>query len=86
MEIRQVSVVGMGTMGSQIGIVCAQAGFQTMMVDIMDDKVKAGLESIRSFLKNRQQKGKLEIDTVDKILSLISADTDMAKALSARTW
>lgn len=82
MEIRQVSVIGMGTMGSQIGIVCAQAGFQTMMADIMEDKAKAGLESIRSFLKNRQQRGKLGIDTVDKILSLISADTDMTKALS----
>jgi 3-hydroxybutyryl-CoA dehydrogenase len=81
-EIRQVSVIGMGTMGSQIGIVSAQAGFQTIMVDMADNKTKAGLDSIRSFLKNRQHKGKLEIETVDKILSLISADTDMAKALS----
>jgi 3-hydroxybutyryl-CoA dehydrogenase len=81
--IRQVSVIGMGTMGSQIGIVCARAGFQTMMLDISDEEAKAGLERIRSFLNNRQQKGKLEIGAVDKILSLISADSDVAKGLSA---
>ncbi len=82
MEIKQVSVIGMGTMGSQIGIVCAQAGFQTFMVEVEDHKAKGGLESIRSFLKIRQLKGRLENDTLDKILSLISAGTDMAEGLS----
>ena len=37
MEIKKVGVVGMGTMGSQIGIVCARGGFQTIMVDLSED-------------------------------------------------
>ena len=43
MEIKKVGVVGMGTMGSQIGIVCARGGFQTVMVDISEEMIKKGL-------------------------------------------
>ena len=83
MEISQVCVIGMGTMGSQIGIVCAQAGFRTVMADISEDRVKAGLQNIRSFLDNRLERGKLDKDSVDKTLSLISAGADIGEALSA---
>ncbi len=82
MEIRRVCVIGVGTMGSQIAVVCAQAGFQTIMVDISEDRVKLGLQNVLSFLNNRRQKGKLGKETVDKTLSLISGGTDMAQALS----
>jgi len=82
-EIRQVCVIGMGTMGSQIGIVVAQAGFRAIMVDVSEDRVKIGLQNIRSFLNNRQQKGKLDKDSVDKTLSLIRSGTDIGEALSA---
>jgi len=72
----------MGTMGSQIGIVCAHAGFQTFMVDDSQDRVERGLASIRSFLEGRQKKGKMEQESVERTLSLISASTDMGEALS----
>ena len=82
MEIRRVSVIGMGTMGSQIGIVCAKAGFPTCMVDSSQDRIDKGLETVRSFLINRQRAGKMEKDTAEITLSLISATTDMGEALS----
>jgi 3-hydroxybutyryl-CoA dehydrogenase len=82
-EIRQVCIIGMGTMGIQIGIVCAQAGFRTIMVDISEDRAQVGLQNIRSFLSNRQQKGKLDKDSVDRTLSLIGAGADICEALSA---
>jgi 3-hydroxybutyryl-CoA dehydrogenase len=72
----------MGTMGSQIGIVTACSGFQTLMVDASQDRIDAGLESIRSFLRGRQKKGKMEKDAVDKALSRISTTVDMGEALS----
>jgi len=81
-EIRRVSVIGMGTMGSQIGIVCAKAGFPTCMVDSSQDRIDKGLETVRSFLINRQRAGKMEKDTAEITLSLISATTDMGEALS----
>jgi 3-hydroxybutyryl-CoA dehydrogenase len=82
MEIKKVGVVGMGTMGSQIGIVCARGGFQTIMVDLSETFIKKGFSAIRSFLNNQVNKGKMTREETDKILSLISTTTDLKKALS----
>ena len=82
MEIKKVGVVGMGTMGSQIGIVCARGGFQTIMVDLSETFVKKGFSAIRLFLNNQVNKGKMTREEMDKILSLISTTTDLTKALS----
>jgi 3-hydroxybutyryl-CoA dehydrogenase len=82
MDIKRVGVVGMGTMGSQIGIVCARGGFQTIMVDVSQELVEKGLNRIKSFLNNRVKKGKMDGWEMDKILSLMSTTTDLAKALS----
>jgi 3-hydroxybutyryl-CoA dehydrogenase len=83
MEIKKVGVVGMGTMGSQIGIVCARGGFQTIMVDVSEEIVEKGLDSIKSFLNSQFKKGKVNSAEVDKVLSLISTTTDLKKALSS---
>ncbi|MFH1350847.1 MAG: 3-hydroxyacyl-CoA dehydrogenase NAD-binding domain-containing protein, partial [Pseudomonadota bacterium] len=40
MEIKKIAVIGMGTMGSQIGIVCAGGGYETAMVDTTQDQVE----------------------------------------------
>jgi len=49
MEIKKVAVIGMGAMGSQIGIVCAEGGFKTSMVDMSTELVEKGLDNIRLF-------------------------------------
>jgi 3-hydroxybutyryl-CoA dehydrogenase len=82
MEIKKVGVVGMGTMGSQIGIVCARGGFQTIMVDLYEELIKKGLGGIKSFLSSQVEKRKLESEEMDQILSLLSATTDLTRALS----
>jgi len=82
MELKKVGVVGMGTMGSQIGIVCARGGFQTIMVDVSDEMVEKGLSNIKSFLNTQVKRGKMDSGEVERILSLISTNTDLAKALS----
>jgi 3-hydroxyacyl-CoA dehydrogenase len=33
MKIEKITVVGLGTMGSQIAVVCAQGGFETKAVE-----------------------------------------------------
>jgi len=82
MEIKKVAVVGMGTMGTQIGIVSARGGFETVMVDLSEELIKKGLSSIRSFLMGQVKKGKMENGEMDKVLSLIRTTTDLVKALS----
>ena len=82
MEIKKVGVVGMGTMGSQIGIVCARGGFQTTMIDLSKELIGKGLESIQSFLNTQVKKGKMKVEEMDQVLSLISTTTDLSQALS----
>jgi len=82
MKIKTVGVVGMGTMGSQIGIVCARGGFQTIMVDVSEEIVEKGLNSIKSFLNSQAKKGKMSSAEAEQILSLINTTTDLTKALS----
>jgi len=82
MEIRRVGVVGMGTMGAQIGIVCAKAGFETSMVDTSEQAVERGLKTIESFLRQQEKKGKLSSGETEQILSHVSSGTDMEQVLS----
>ena len=81
MEIRNVCVVGMGTMGSQIGIVTAQAGYSTSMLESSPELADRGMESIRSFLSNRVKKGKIDQAAMDEILSHITTGTSLSDAL-----
>ena len=82
MQINKVCVIGMGTMGSQIGIACAKGGYETAMVDASPEFVESGLDRIRSFLKSQQKKEKMDQETSDRILSRINAGTDLNKAMS----
>lgn len=82
MEIRRVGVVGMGTMGSQIGIVCARAGFDTSMVETSQQAVEQGLKGIGSFLRQQEKKGKMQPAEIDQVRSRISSGTDLGEAVS----
>jgi len=82
MTVTKVAVVGMGTMGSQIGIVAARAGFPTAMVDVSPDKVAQGLAGVRAFLQAQEKKGKLDQAAAEAIQSRITAGVDLTTALS----
>lgn len=81
MEVRRVGVVGMGTMGSQIGIVCARGGFQTVMTDISRETIEKGLVRIRNFLDHQIKKGNISQEEAGRTSSLITTDSDMKRAL-----
>jgi 3-hydroxybutyryl-CoA dehydrogenase len=82
MEINKVCVIGMGTMGNQIGIVFAKAGFETCMIDISQNQVEKGIKSIQSFLQGQEKKGKIDKDVREKTLSLITTGTDISDGVS----
>ena len=82
MEVKRVGIVGMGTMGSQIGIVCARGGFQTTMVDVSKEVIEKGLSHIRYFLNNQVKKGKISQKDAERTFSLITTDVDLKQVLS----
>ena len=82
MSIKRVAVIGMGTMGSQIGITCAGGGFDTTMVDTSADNVEKGMAAVHAFLAGQEKKGKIDPEGVREILSRITASTDTAKGVA----
>jgi len=81
MQIKKVCVIGMGTMGSQIGIVCAKGGCETAMVDTSPQQVEKGLKNIQAFLQGQEKKGKIDQEAKDRVLSLITTGTDIPEAV-----
>ena len=82
MEIRKVAVVGMGTMGSQIGVVCARGGFETRMIDISPRQVERGMKGIKAFLAGQVRKAKMDDEAAEKVIALIKAGTDFGEAVA----
>ncbi|HDH88326.1 MAG TPA: 3-hydroxybutyryl-CoA dehydrogenase [Desulfobacteraceae bacterium] len=82
MNIDKVCVIGLGTMGSQIGIVCARCGFKTSMVDISPALVEKGLHTIKLFLDSQVKKGKMSKEEMGTTLSRIRTSSDLDESLS----
>jgi 3-hydroxybutyryl-CoA dehydrogenase len=81
-ELRQVGVVGAGTMGNGIAHVFARAGFSVQMVDIEKQFVDRGLASIRKNLERESAKGKLTADESAAALACVHGTTDRGSLAS----
>ncbi|MCP4751356.1 MAG: 3-hydroxybutyryl-CoA dehydrogenase, partial [Proteobacteria bacterium] len=77
--MEKTAVVGMGTMGSQIGLVLARGVSTTIMYDLDQERVEWGLGNIEKILSRRVEKGKLVRSEMDGLLSRIETTTDMGR-------
>jgi 3-hydroxybutyryl-CoA dehydrogenase len=77
MDIKNVSVIGAGTMGNGIAQVFAANGFDVSMIDVKDEFVKRGMGAISKSLDRLVKKEKITTDKKDDILGRINATTDM---------
>lgn len=59
MEIRKVGVVGCGFMGSGIARVCAQAGYEVLIVEISEEMLNKGIGTIEYYLDRDTERGRL---------------------------
>jgi 3-hydroxyacyl-CoA dehydrogenase len=76
-KIRQVGVLGAGTMGGGIAQTVAQAGFEVTLMDVSDQLLKTGIEKIEKNLSRNVEKGKLSLDEKTKILTRIKRTTNI---------
>ncbi|TLY32844.1 MAG: 3-hydroxybutyryl-CoA dehydrogenase [Ignavibacteria bacterium] len=83
MEIRNVTVVGAGTMGSGIAQVFAQYGFPVTLIDLTPDILEGGMKAIRSSLDRQIKKGILSEDQKKQTLSRLSSTTALDKAVQS---
>ena len=78
MEIRTVGVLGCGLMGSGIAQVAAGAGYRTIVREVNDSALQAGLGRIKKFLADGVAKGKVTEDAQSKTLASLSGTTSTA--------
>jgi 3-hydroxybutyryl-CoA dehydrogenase len=78
MEIRTVGVVGCGLMGSGIAQVAAGAGYRTIVREVNDGALQAGLGRIRKFLADGVGKGKVTEEAQATTLGNLSGTTSTA--------
>ena len=70
-DIKQVGVIGAGTMGNGIAHVFARGGFQVMLCEVEKRFLDRGLEAIRKNLDREAAKGKLTAEEAKAALASI---------------
>jgi 3-hydroxybutyryl-CoA dehydrogenase len=78
MQIRTVGVIGCGLMGSGIAQVAAGADYRTIVREVNDSALQAGLGRIRKFLADGVSRGKVTEEAQGKTLGNLSGTTDTA--------
>ncbi|AWB84445.1 3-hydroxyacyl-CoA dehydrogenase family protein [Corynebacterium liangguodongii] len=81
-DIEKVTVIGSGTMGRQIGIVAALAGFTTSIVDISEDALSAAKDELHRRMDRDVEKGRRTREDVDAAFARLSLTTNQAEAVA----
>jgi len=83
MAIKNVFVIGAGTMGNGIAQVSAQAGYNVTMSDIKDEFIQRGMAAIEKSLDRMIKKETLQESGKKEIMSRITTTLDMNDAKDA---
>ncbi|MEK7277793.1 MAG: 3-hydroxyacyl-CoA dehydrogenase NAD-binding domain-containing protein [Chloroflexota bacterium] len=76
--MQTIAVLGSGTMGAGIAQVCALRGFDTILYDINDDLVNAGLNRIHESIRKGVQLGKTDPATADSAIARLKTTAQLS--------
>lgn len=79
-DIRQVLIVGAGTMGQQIGLQCAMHGYQVTLYDIDPSALNAALTQIKMYTDQLMSQGRLTQTEAEAALARVTATSDPHQA------
>jgi len=82
MAIKNITVIGAGTMGNGIAHVFAQYGYGVTINDIRADLIEKGVATISGNLDRQVKKGLITEDGKAKVLGGLGRETDLRKAVS----
>jgi 3-hydroxybutyryl-CoA dehydrogenase len=82
-EIKTVGVLGCGLMGSGIAQVCAAAGYRTIVREVSPDLITKGRGVLQRSLEKGVERGKMQPEERDGILSRLAFTTDIADLAAA---
>jgi 3-hydroxybutyryl-CoA dehydrogenase len=78
--VERILVVGAGTMGAQIAMVCALAGHDTDVTDVTDEALARAESTLRSRLDRDVTKGRRAREDVDAAFARLRFSTDLDAA------
>ncbi len=78
--IRQITVIGSGTMGRGIAYLSALAGYETFVHDVEQDLLSTAISSIESVLAKGVEKGKVTADQAARSRERVQVSTDLEAA------
>jgi len=79
-EIKKILVIGSGTMGQQIGFVCAMNGYDVALYDLSEELLVKAMARIRKMAHGYVNAGRLSQMEADTAISRISQSNDPEKA------
>ncbi len=79
-DVHRILVVGAGAMGSQIGMVCALAGYATVVQDIEAGGAGPGRDPAAHRLDRNVEKGRMSREQVDAAFGRLTFSTDLDAA------
>jgi 3-hydroxybutyryl-CoA dehydrogenase len=79
-----IGVIGAGTMGAGIAQVAAKAGHQVLLYDAFEGAAQRGLEGVKKGLLKLVQRGKMQQNDVDTLLSRITLTDSLEGFAPAR--
>ena len=82
-EIKNVVVVGAGAMGSQIGLLCALAGYSASITDISQEALDRAETALRQRMSRDIEKNRRTAADVDAAFGRLSFSTDLLAAAAA---
>lgn len=70
-KIEEVAIIGAGTMGSGIAINFLNAGIPVIMLELKQDALDRGLNTIKQYYESRKTKGRMTVSQADHCFSLL---------------
>lgn len=83
MEIEHIAIIGAGQMGNGIAQVSSCAGYRVTMIDIKEEFLEKGMNTINNSLNKLVSKGKMPEIEAESAISRISTSTDKSSASNA---
>jgi 3-hydroxybutyryl-CoA dehydrogenase len=80
MDIKNISVIGAGTMGNGIAHVFAQYGFKVNLIDIKEELLDKAIKTISGNLDRQVKKGTITEDVKNATLSNITKSVNLSEA------
>jgi 3-hydroxyacyl-CoA dehydrogenase len=76
LEVKQVGIIGGGTMGSGIATAFLDSGFEVILIEQNAEALKAGVARIEKNFASNVKRGRLTAEVAESKLSKIQASTD----------